>query len=112
MLAVLATHSVACMPDEDRTDRISHGPNPAYKEIAVDIAADIASGALKKNDKLPGELGLAARYHVARVTIRNAVGLLRKEKVLYAAQGLGTFVSCTPQHAKQLEAKIRKSFAP
>lgn len=68
-------------------------PKTLQWQIADDIIADIASGTLKHNDKLPSELELSASYGVARSTVRGAVQKLAKEKLISAVQGLGTFVT-------------------
>lgn len=95
------------MPHDDRKDRIQRGPTPIHKQVAADIAADIASGRLTNNDTLPGELMLMDTYGVSRTTIRGAIALLRKHKLLVATQGLGTFVNGTRSDAhKVLEALL------
>lgn len=94
----------------DRTDRIRGIPAPLHKQVAADIAADIASGRLEKNDMLPGEYTLGDSYDVSRVTIRNAVLFLRNKKLLTAVQGRGTFVVGTRKAAEAVVAEIYKSF--
>lgn len=93
---------------DDRRDRIRRGPVPIHKQVAADIAADIASGRLTERDILPGELSLAEIYGVSRVTIRSALLLLRKEKILVATQGLGTFVCGTRKEAQKVLAKLNR----
>lgn len=78
---------------------------PAQWQIADDIIADIASGTLKHNDKLPSELKLCASYDVARSTVRGAIEKLTKEKLISAVQGLGTFVTGSAQAARSVQRR-------
>ena len=46
---------------------------PRYAQIQSDLAAQIASGGLRPGDPVPSELALSARYHVSRMTARQAL---------------------------------------
>lgn len=79
---------------EDRSTRIDHdGPGYVWRQIADDIKADIDSGALPPNAKLPGGPELAEIYGVAKMTATRAVNALRKEGVVVVVLGRGTFVA-------------------
>jgi GntR family transcriptional repressor for pyruvate dehydrogenase complex len=52
----------------------------------------ISSGLLKPGDRLPTERELAARLHVGRTTVREALKLLTLSGLLEAKRGSGTYV--------------------
>jgi len=66
---------------------------PLYAQIQRDIEVSIATNKLCPGDAIPGELELADRYGVSRVTVRQALRDLVTEGLLYRVQGKGTFVS-------------------
>ncbi|HBY96113.1 MAG: GntR family transcriptional regulator [Ardenticatenaceae bacterium] len=66
---------------------------PLYTQIQRDIEISIATNRLRPGDLLPGEVELANRYGVSRVTVRQALRELVTEGLLYRIQGKGTFVS-------------------
>ena len=78
----------------DRADRITHtGSRFVWEQIAEDIAADIASGALSYDDRLPAEHALADIYGVARPTVRRAIASLVDQGLLVVRHGRGTYVA-------------------
>ena len=78
---------------ETRADRIDHdGRRFVWLQIADDITADIRSGALPTDSRLPSEDALAEIYGVARGTIRRAVRHLVDEDLVEVVHGRGTFV--------------------
>lgn len=68
---------------------------PLYAQIRDAIREDIQNGAIKPGEKLLSENELAETYGVSRMTIRQAVSELITEGILYARQGVGTFVANT-----------------
>ena len=79
----------------NRADRIEHeGPRFVWQQIADDIAADIRSGALAINSRLPSEQALADEvYGVARATVRRAIASLVEGGLLVVMHGRGTYVA-------------------
>jgi GntR family transcriptional regulator len=69
---------------------------PAYRQIANRLRERIASGDLRPGDRLPSEAELMESYSAARATVRQAVGLLRSEGLVFAEQGRGAFVRDRP----------------
>ena len=66
----------------------------------VDRVFDRLSEGIQKGDyppdsKLPGEHELAAVFEVSRPIVRDALGRLREQGVVYARQGAGNFVAAT-----------------
>jgi GntR family transcriptional regulator len=66
---------------------------PLYAQIQRELEISIATNRLRPGDMVPGEVELANRYGVSRVTVRQALSELAAEGLLYRIQGKGTFVS-------------------
>ncbi|MGZ3099923.1 GntR family transcriptional regulator [Streptomyces sp. H72] len=69
-----------------------HDRRPKYQRIADALREAIQSGQYGPGDRLPGENDLMATYGVARMTARQALGVLRDEGVAEARKGAGVFV--------------------
>ena len=66
---------------------------PLYIQVATVMRQRINSGQWAKGDKISTLEELEKEFSVARVTIRQAIELLRNEGLVDAQQGRGTFVS-------------------
>jgi GntR family transcriptional regulator len=66
---------------------------PVHMSIRDDLRIRISTGEWNTGERLPSEADLAARYGVARMTIRQAVGALAAEGIVVRRQGLGTFAA-------------------
>ena len=78
----------------DRSGRINHGSSvPVAVQVAADIEADIDSGALPRDTRLPSEAELSVQYGVARMTVRRAVAMLRDRGKVITVHGRGSFVA-------------------
>lgn len=87
----MAGHSVPVW--DNRADRIKHsGPKYVYEQIAADIEADINSGSLPADSRLPSADELADVYGVARLTARRAVRHLADRGLVVVSPGRGTYV--------------------
>lgn len=75
---------------------------PLYIQVASVMRQRIKSGHWAEGDKISTLEELEAEFAVARVTIRQAIELLRNEGLLDAQQGRGTFVSGRPRHNRWL----------
>jgi GntR family transcriptional regulator len=71
---------------------------PLYVQVASVMRQRIAKGHWAEGDKISTLEELEAEFSVARVTIRQAIELLRNEGLLEAQQGRGTFVVNRPRH--------------
>jgi GntR family transcriptional regulator len=81
-------------PSEDRSRRIDPARlSYVWAQIADDIRADIASGALSPGAQLPAEIELADSYGVARMTVRRAIADLVEKGELVVLRGRGTYVA-------------------
>lgn len=76
---------------------LHHGPAAVrlYSRIREDIRAHIVSGRWQPHDRLPSESALMGRYGVSRITVRQALSDLQKERVIFKVPGKGSFVSPT-----------------
>ncbi|WNI18708.1 GntR family transcriptional regulator [Actinacidiphila sp. ITFR-21] len=68
------------------------GRQPKYQRIADALRDAIQSGEYGPGDRLPGENDLMATYEVARMTARQALGVLQTEGVAESRKGAGVFV--------------------
>ncbi|MGV6872851.1 phosphonate metabolism transcriptional regulator PhnF [Pseudochelatococcus sp. B33] len=68
----------------------------AWRQIADEIEADIATQRFGPGEQLPTEARLAARFGVNRHTVRRAIAALAERGLIKAAQGRGTFVENWP----------------
>jgi GntR family transcriptional regulator len=66
---------------------------PLYIQVASVLRTRIQSGQWGAGEKISTLDELEREFEVARVTVRQAVDILREEGMLQARQGLGTFVS-------------------
>ena len=66
---------------------------PLYFQVANTLQARIFSGAIAPGALLGTEKELAAEFGVSRITVRKAIELLRRDELVEAERGRGTFVS-------------------
>jgi GntR family transcriptional regulator len=66
---------------------------PVHMSIRDDLRMRLNAGEWGAGERLPSETELAARYGVARMTVRQAVGALASEGAVVRRQGLGTFAA-------------------
>ncbi|MGK5548075.1 GntR family transcriptional regulator [Streptomyces sp. URMC 127] len=68
------------------------GRRPKYQRIAAELREAIQAGDYEPGGRLPGENDLMATYGVARMTARQALGVLQSEGLVEARKGAGVFV--------------------
>ncbi|MFH8340420.1 GntR family transcriptional regulator [Streptomyces sp. AM6-12] len=68
------------------------GRQPKYQRIAAELRAAVDAGRYGPGDRLPGENDLMAEHGIARMTARQALGLLQAEGIAEARRGAGVFV--------------------
>lgn len=73
------------------------GTVPRYIRIAETLRGRLLDYRQGDGARLPSEPALAREFGVSRETVREALGLLRSEGLVYARSGRGTFVSPWPQ---------------
>ncbi|HEY0331637.1 MAG TPA: FadR/GntR family transcriptional regulator [Rhodopseudomonas sp.] len=72
------------------------GRSPLAQNVFQALRAQITAGQLRPEQKLPGEHELAATYLVSRPIVREALRLLREERLIYSRRGAGSFVVARP----------------
>ena len=77
-------------------------------QVVAELLAAVARGEHPPGSRLPPEAELAARANVSRLTLREAVKVLRDKGVLRVEQGRGTFVN-QPAHWSALDAGLLSS---
>ncbi|MFE7533781.1 GntR family transcriptional regulator [Streptomyces rhizosphaericola] len=65
---------------------------PKYQRIADELRDAIQAGQYRPGDRLPGENDLMAEHGVARMTARQALGVLQSEGIVESRKGAGVFV--------------------
>jgi GntR family transcriptional repressor for pyruvate dehydrogenase complex len=66
--------------------------------LALLLAGQVASGALRPGDRLPTEQQLARTHGVSRTVVREAVHQLRSRELLDSRQGSGVYVAALPSN--------------
>lgn len=67
-----------------------------YVQLASLIRHDIAHGVYLHGDQLPTVAQMADKHRVARITVRQAYGVLAHEGLITSQRGRGTFVTVQP----------------
>lgn len=83
---------------------------PAYREIADQIRADIEDQRLIDGDRLPTVRDLALRYGVPTGTVSKAVDVLRADGVVIARHGRGLYVSGFKRILRSSPARLARSW--
>jgi GntR family transcriptional regulator len=78
--------------------------DPLYKQVRDLLSRRIASGVWQAGSVLPSELDLARELGVSPGTVRKALELLEKDRLLWRRQGRGTFVA--DQGSEELVARF------
>lgn len=75
-------------------------PRPLYLRIVDALAADVASGRVAAETRLPTQRELAERLGTTIATVTRAYSEARRRGLVSATVGRGTFVHGTPAHAR------------
>lgn len=78
--------------DNYGTKNMPNKSKPLYYRIVDSIREDIANKVYNTGDLLPTEEELQERYGASRTSIRNAMGILERERLISRKQGRGTIV--------------------
>jgi GntR family transcriptional regulator len=70
----------------------AQSPLPLYHQLADRLAAMIRSGEYRDGERIPSENQLAATYGIGRPTVRQAIGVLVRRRMLARRRGSGTYV--------------------
>ena len=85
-------------------------PRPPYQQVANALRAAILTRKLAPGEKLPSGNELAQRYGVARMTVQQAMRLLRDEGLIVSRQGSGVFVRERTARAIALRPHVERAF--
>lgn len=96
------------MTDEEGLD--PNDPRPPYQQVANALRAAILTRVLQPGEKLPSGSALAERYGVARMTIQQAVRILRDEGLIVSRQGSGVFVKQRAERPVGLRPHLERAF--
>jgi DNA-binding FadR family transcriptional regulator len=69
------------------------GRKTLVDDVVDGLLDDILEGKLGPDDALPSELEIAEQYDVSRLTVREALKVLRAQNILHVRAGRGTFVN-------------------
>lgn len=83
-------------------------PIPLYTQIKDILRTRILDGTYAPHEKMPSEAELMKAFSVSRITIRQALGDLVKEGLIFTIHGKGTFVAKpkVPQDLTRLEGFV------
>lgn len=82
---------------------LSRSRQPIYLQLAAEFRRNIDQGIWVPGTKIPSLEELMQKYKVARMTLRNAIGLLESEGLVRRGRGLGTFVEAQVPSVAQLQ---------
>lgn len=68
-------------------------PTPLYAQIKELLRARILDGSYQPHQQMPSESEMMATFNVSRITVRQALGDLQNEGLIFRIHGKGTFVS-------------------
>ena len=80
-------------------------PTPLYHQLKAAILKDIEAGRWHPGEQLPTEDALMARFHVSKITVRQALRDLAQQGYIRRDQGRGTFVQGPPLEEGPRELK-------
>ena len=90
---------------------------PIYEQIAVQIKAQIISGALAEDTLLPSIRSLAKDLRISVITTKRAYEELEREGFIYTVAAKGSFVArrnlelLREENLRQIEAHLREALA-
>jgi DNA-binding transcriptional regulator YhcF (GntR family) len=85
-------------------------PRPPYQQVANSLRAAILTRKFSPGDKLPSQQQLAAHYSVARMTIQQALRILREEGLVLSRSGSGVFVRERTERPVGLRPHVEAAF--
>jgi GntR family transcriptional regulator len=69
---------------------------PAYHQVAEALIRAITASSIRPGGRLPTETALAGHYGLSRNTIRQALRLLERKRLITRQRGSGTFLTERP----------------
>lgn len=78
---------------EPQTNIISVSPVPLYMQIKEILRTRILDGTYQAHQQMPSESDMTHAFGVSRITVRQALGDLQKEGLIFKIHGKGTYVA-------------------
>lgn len=85
-------------------------PRPPYQQVANALRAAILTRKFAPGDRLPSGPQLAQTYGVSRMTVQQAIRLLRDEGLVVSRQGSGVFVRERTERPVGLRPHVERAF--
>jgi DNA-binding transcriptional regulator YhcF (GntR family) len=85
-------------------------PRPPYVQVANAVRAAILTKAFKPGEKIPSGTELAKQYGVARMTVQQALRVLKDEGLIQSRQGSGVYVRERTERPIGLRPHIERAF--
>lgn len=85
-------------------------PHTSSQQIANRLRAAILTRKLQPGDKLPSQNDLASRYDVARETVKAALRILDRERLVISRQGSGAYVRAQTERPVGLRPHVEAAF--
>ena len=82
---------------------LARSKQPIYLQLVADFKRNIEQGIWTPGSQIPSLEELMAHYQVARMTIRNAIGILEAEGFVRRGRGIGTFVQAKIPSVAELQ---------
>ncbi|PNY81666.1 substrate-binding domain-containing protein [Deinococcus koreensis] len=77
-----------------------------YAHVMAQLLEEVRAGQLRAGSRVPGEVELARRFSVSRVTTRRALDLLAQAGIVERARGRGTFVRSALPDLERARAEL------
>lgn len=90
----------------EKTMSIPNSPAPKYYQLKEYLKGLMQRGELIPGNQLPSEHMLASQFKLSRHTVRQALGELENEGLIYREQGRGTFCSMRKNNGKTTIAVV------
>jgi DNA-binding transcriptional regulator YhcF (GntR family) len=85
-------------------------PRPPYLQVASAVRAAILTRKIEPGDRLPSQKELAERYGVSRMTVQQALRILKDESLVVSRQGSGMFARERTEKPVGLRPHIENAF--
>lgn len=82
-------------------------PVPLYEKIRESVRADILSGTLRHHEKIPSEKEFMLLFGVSRITVRQALGDLERDGLIFRIPGKGAYVAQPKEKPTQELARLQ-----
>src|SRR5579859_8307090 len=92
-LVITSTDNPQIMQKPNPASVLPLSAPPLYEQIKTALRSRILDGTYAAHSQMPSENDLCAMFNVSRITVRQALGDLQKEGLVFKLHGKGTFVS-------------------